>query len=155
MDLPTYGRHLVELLAERSLEKLRGASLDDVRKLMNGGLPSSVRGTMQVGAALGAFAAGAAVGAGITALTTPTTGPELRKKIAGSTRGARKQARQLGRSVRAHVEEARESIAHGVEQLVGAHDEASAQPAHPRSRGSNTKRRSNGHTKRSTTRAQV
>lgn len=120
MDLPTYGRHLMELLAERSLEAIRGTSIDDVKQLVRGALPeseerSSAMSMLRVGAAVSAFAAGAAVGAGVTALCTPTTGPELRKKLSTSARDARKQAVEIGDAVRAGVEEARTSFVRGVE----------------------------------------
>jgi hypothetical protein len=133
MDFPTYGRNLVELLAERSLEALRGTSLDDVKQLVRGAMPEHERGgtmsLLRVGAAMSAFAAGAAVGTGVTALCTPTTGPELRNKITSSARGARKQASEIGEAVRAGVEEARSSFVRGVEEAT-----SSVAPSQPHTR---------------------
>ncbi len=117
MNLQTYGRQLMEGLAERSLDAIRGTSSDDVRKLFGRTGHAASTGAF-VGAALGAFAVGAAVGVGLTALYMPTSGPQLRKRLSGRAREARKEARELSQTVRSRIGDAGSSIARGVEQAT-------------------------------------
>jgi hypothetical protein len=155
MDLQTYGRTLVEVLAERSLSALRGTSMDDLRRLLgsDGASPTS-EPVARSGAALGAFAVGAALGAGLTALYTPTSGTQLRKKLTVSARDAQRQAMEIGNSVgtsvRAQLHEARASIAETVEQATAAAGLTTVAPPRRASsrRSSSAGKRTNGHAKR-------
>jgi gas vesicle protein len=108
MDMQSFGRELLDVLAQRSLELIRNTKMSDVRDVVSGRFLRS-EGAVSIATAVGALALGAAIGAGVTALVTPTTGPELRKRVARTTRGARKQAMQLGESVAHQVEHAVES----------------------------------------------
>jgi len=132
MNLETYGRQLLNVLAERSLTMLQSTSPEEVRRVLRGELPAvlSERAAMTerttssemstlgvVGAALGIFAMGAAVGAGVTALTTSSTGPELQKRIRNTAQNVTKQARKEAQQLRAEVES---TITHGVEQVASA-----------------------------------
>lgn len=139
MDLQTYGRHLAETLAERSLHAIRGTSMHDLRRLITEALPASMRPqpVVSAGVTIGAFAAGAALGAGLTALYTPTTGAELRKKLTTSARDATQQAVQLGESVRSRIDDARTTIATRAERSASAGAPRKAE-----------KRKSNGHAKK-------
>lgn len=153
MNMETFGRSLVAILAERSLAMLRQTSPDDVRRLMNGHLPASLspsgRSALSGIATAGvAFAAGAAIGVGITALYAPTSGEDLRKKIGREAASARKQAMQIGGDVRERLDGARASIVHGVEQVTTA--VGLAAPAAPKRRRSIKKASAmNGHASRS------
>lgn len=126
MNMESFGRNLVEVLAERSLAMLRSTSADDVRRIVNGQMPSALAPSMGRPAlggfitVLGAFTVGAAIGAGVTALYSPTNGDELRKKLGRGALDARKQAMQLGGDVRGRLDEARASLVHGVEQVTTA-----------------------------------
>jgi gas vesicle protein len=133
MNLENYGRQLLDVLADRSLEILRSTQIDDVRRVVRGELPASLTerapstdmSTLgMVGAALGIFAAGAAVGAGVAVLTTPSTGPELRQQIEKVTRDAnkkvRKEAKQLRKEVEQRVDGAKSSVMEGMEQVTTA-----------------------------------
>jgi hypothetical protein len=101
MNLETFGRNLVDLLAERALDALRGATVDDVRRTLRGQLPASPAAEgAHVGTTLGAFAIGAAVGAAVAALYTPTSGDELRTKLARGVGDARVRAMALGETIR-------------------------------------------------------
>jgi hypothetical protein len=142
MNLQTYGRNLMEVLAERSLSAIRGTSVDDVRRILTNAMPGRTHPAAQVGAAMGAFAVGAALGAGLTALYTPTSGPQLRKKLTVSARDARKQAMEMGETVRAQVDDARTTLARGVGQVSTAVGLASPTPSRRA-----TKRRANGQTR--------
>jgi hypothetical protein len=102
MNLETFGRNLVDLLAERALDALRGATVDDVRRTLRGQLPASPAAAESghVGTTLGAFALGAAMGAGLAALYTPTSGEELRTKLSRGADDARARAMALGDTIR-------------------------------------------------------
>ena len=151
MNMQTFGRNLVEILGERGLAMLRQTSADDVRRLMNGQVPTSLSPSPAPSAlgglavALGAFVAGAAIGVGVTALYTPTSGDELRKKLGRGALDARKQAMQLGDGVRGRLDEARASIVQGVEQVTTAVGLASPAPATARRRKSTKAHAMNGH----------
>lgn len=159
MNLETYGRQLLDVLAHRSLEVLRSTPMDDVRQLVRGEVPESLRLTPEpasrstlanVGAALGIFAVGAAVGASITALTTPSTGKDLRKQLEKGARDATKQVRKEAKSLRADVghrlDDAKnnvsESLSHGLEQVTTAVGITSPAPKKTRARARKTM---NGH----------
>ena len=139
MDLESFGRSLVEVVAQRALEALRTTKMDDVRRVMHGQFPAAEEGApssfVGIGTALGAFAVGAALGVGLTALYTPTTGDELRKNIGRRVAGVRKQAT-------AHLDEATSAIARGVEQLgtSGGGSALAEPPARPKRKAS-----TNGH----------
>lgn len=99
MDLSTFGKQLLDILAQRSLEALRNARIEDVREVM-GVRPMPARppagSTVSIGATVGALLVGAAIGAGLTALLTPTSGPELRARIAGSASHTRRSTTTRG-----------------------------------------------------------
>jgi hypothetical protein len=151
MNMETFGRNLMEIIAERSLAMLRSTSADDVRRMMNGQVPaalspSSERSTIgSFVTAAGAFVAGAAIGVGVTALYAPTSGDELRKKIGRGASDARKQAMQMGDDVRGRIDEARASIIQSVEHVGSAASLASPTPAPKRRRKSTKSSAMNGH----------
>lgn len=109
MDLKTFGRHLGEVLAERTLNVIRSTNVEELRHAVQGATPES-RMLSSVAMGLGVFALGAVVGAGITALYTPTTGPQLRKRLGKGARDAQKQALEMGHDVRDRLDDARTSM---------------------------------------------
>ena len=106
MDLQTFGRNVLDLLADRALTALRTASYDGVCRLA--AVPA--RPPQAPSGSLSAFAAGAVLGAGFAALTTPVTGSELRQHLIGATQAARRSAADLGGSVGTHWGAAREAM---------------------------------------------
>lgn len=159
MNIENYGRQLLDVLAERSLQVLRSTKMDDVRRMVRGEVPDTLRAAIRpdhsalsaVGAALGIFAVGAAVGAGITALTTPSSGPELRRQLQRGARDATKQVRKEAKILRADVahrlDDAKntvaETLSNGVEHVTTAVGLTSPAPTKkPRARARKTM---NGH----------
>lgn len=120
MDMQSFGRELVEVLAQRSLEALRTTRLDAVRDVVSGRALHPTSRAATAGMTIGALLVGAAIGAGVTALLTPTSGPDLQKRIARSTRGARRRAAELGETITHGVEDAGEAIMHSVESASTA-----------------------------------
>jgi len=119
MDMQTFGRDLVEVLAHRSLELIRNTKMSDVRDVMSGRFMRPETGVSKTGMTIGALLFGAAIGAGVTALLTPTSGPELRKRVGKSTRAARKQAMELGQSMASEVEHAGHALVENATTAIG------------------------------------
>ncbi|MBN8611963.1 MAG: YtxH domain-containing protein [Deltaproteobacteria bacterium] len=117
MDIQTYGKDLVDIFAQRSLEALRNARMEDVREIVSGRVFRAQR-TFSMGTALGALAVGVAIGAGITALVTPTSGPELRKRVARSTKNAGQRLSSMGTRVVSEMKSAGRAIEETVERTV-------------------------------------
>ncbi len=109
MDIKTFGRHLADVLAERTLNVIRSTNVAELRQAVQGRAPES-RMLSSVAMGLGVFALGAVMGAGLTALYTPTTGPQLRKRLGKGARDARKQALEMGSDVRDRLDDARTSM---------------------------------------------
>jgi len=142
MDMQTFGRDLVEALAQRSLELIRTTKMDDVRNVVSGRFlrPET---SMSAGMTIGALLVGAAVGAGVTALLTPTSGPELRRRVTKSTRIARKQAMELGQSMASEVEQAGHALIENATTAIGL-----SAPA--KRKMTNGHAHTNGHARKST-----
>lgn len=105
MDMQSFRRDALELVARRSLDLLREMNPSNLRQLaMHTFLPKPSP-IVPIAAAIGGLVVGAAIGAGIVAFTTPVSGPVLRKKVATQGRHARARAMELGDEARSAIEE--------------------------------------------------
>jgi gas vesicle protein len=152
MDMQSYGRDLVDLLAKRSLEVLREAKMSDVRDVVSGRIlqREASSGVATAGAVTLALVVGAAVGAGLTAFLTPTSGPELRKRVVKTTTRARKQAMQMGDQVVRDIEREAHSLVETATSAIGI-----ASPAPVKRKTNGHAHLSNGHARKTRHHAQA
>jgi len=131
MDLQTYGKDLVDILAQRSLEALRNTHMPDMREVLSGRIFRTEH-SVSVGAAVGALVAGVAIGAGIAALVTPTSGADLRKRFTRTTKSAGSTLSSMGARLLGQVTRAGRAVEHSVErsmESMGATSPSSRAPA--------------------------
>lgn len=117
MDIQSYGKDLLDTLAQRSLDAIRSARLPDMRDVLSGRAFRAER-SVSVGAAIGVLLAGVALGAGVTALVTPTSGPDLRKRMARSTKNAGVALGSVTTRMQGGVKRARRALEQGMERTV-------------------------------------
>ncbi len=113
MDIPTFGKDLVDILANRSLGALRITQVRDPREVLGGRIFRPEPGP-GIGTTIGALVVGVGIGAGVTALLTPVSGPELRKRVARSTRSAHQQLSTVSSSLAEQLERAGRAIERSV-----------------------------------------
>ncbi len=124
MDMQTYGKDLVDILAQRSLDALRTTHMPDMREVLSGRI-FRTEPSVSVAAAVGVLVAGVAIGAGIAALVTPTSGPDLRKRFARSTKSAGSALSSMGTRMVGRLTRAGRAVEHSVERSMESMSAAS------------------------------
>jgi gas vesicle protein len=95
MDMQSFRRDALELVARRSLDVLRDLRPAHLRQMAMDAFIPKPSPMIPIAAALGGLVVGAAIGAGVAVLTTPVSGPVLRRKVATQTRRARARAMSM------------------------------------------------------------
>jgi gas vesicle protein len=137
MDMQSFRREALDLVARRSMDVLREFNPSHLRQLAMATFLPKPSPIVPIAAAIGGLVVGAAIGAGVAVFATPVSGPVLRKKVVTEGKRARARAMELSEDATRAVQEqaTRASTALGITSPVRA------------------KRVANGHSKRSTTRS--